>query len=70
MQGKGHVATAAAMVGSCGVTGSWRFANDLGLKRQLQVFELLFGFLRGFQIFLSGRKRLMAEPFLDRANCP
>jgi hypothetical protein len=31
-----------------------------GLKRQLHFFELLLGFLRGLQVFLRGRKRLVA----------
>ena len=34
--------------------------SPLVLKRQLHFFELLLRFLRGFEVFLRGRKRLVA----------
>jgi hypothetical protein len=39
-----------------------------GSKRQFHGFELLLGFLRRFEVFLRGRKRLVAEPLLRRPN--
>jgi len=37
-------------------------------ERQLQVFELFFGFLRRLQILLRRGQRLVAEPFLHGAH--